>query len=65
MSGNDLVSRLDERKVRVVRHHCFRERDELHAAHQLLERFSLVDVPDARAADVAKNLKWKAEVAKA
>jgi hypothetical protein len=42
MSGNDLVSRLDERKVRVVRHHCFRERDELHAAHQLLERLHAV-----------------------
>jgi ATP-dependent RNA helicase DeaD len=31
---------------------------------RVLERFSLVEVPEARAGDVAKNLKWKAEVAK-
>lgn len=31
---------------------------------RVLERFSLVEVPKARAGDVAKNLKWKAEVAK-
>jgi ATP-dependent RNA helicase DeaD len=31
---------------------------------RVLERFSLVDVPQARAEEVAKNLKWKAEVAK-
>jgi ATP-dependent RNA helicase DeaD len=31
---------------------------------RVLERFSLVEVPQARAEEVAKNLKWKAEVAK-
>jgi ATP-dependent RNA helicase DeaD len=31
---------------------------------RVLERFSLVEVPQARADEVAKNLKWKAEVAK-
>jgi ATP-dependent RNA helicase DeaD len=31
---------------------------------RVLERFTLVDVPQARADEVAKNLKWKAEVAK-
>jgi ATP-dependent RNA helicase DeaD len=31
---------------------------------RVLERFSLVEVPKARAEDVARNLKWKAEVAK-
>ena len=31
---------------------------------RVLERFTLVDVPKARADEVAKNLKWKAEVAK-
>jgi ATP-dependent RNA helicase DeaD len=31
---------------------------------RVLERFSLVEVPKARADEVAKNLKWKAEVAK-
>jgi ATP-dependent RNA helicase DeaD len=31
---------------------------------RVLERFSLVEVPEARATEVADNLKWKAEVAK-
>jgi ATP-dependent RNA helicase DeaD len=31
---------------------------------RVLERFTLVEVPEARAAEVAENLKWKAEVAK-
>jgi ATP-dependent RNA helicase DeaD len=31
---------------------------------RVLERFSLVEIPQARADEVAKNLKWKAEVAK-
>ena len=31
---------------------------------RVLERFTLVEVPEARASEVAKNLKWKAEVAK-
>jgi ATP-dependent RNA helicase DeaD len=31
---------------------------------RVLERFTLVEVPQARADEVAKNLKWKAEVAK-
>ncbi|HYZ28215.1 MAG TPA: DbpA RNA binding domain-containing protein, partial [Thermoleophilaceae bacterium] len=31
---------------------------------RILERFTLVDVPEARAGEVAQNLKWKAEVAK-
>jgi ATP-dependent RNA helicase DeaD len=31
---------------------------------RVLERFTLVEVPEARADEVAKNLKWKAEVAK-
>jgi ATP-dependent RNA helicase DeaD len=31
---------------------------------RVLERFTLVEVPDARADEVAKNLNWKAEVAK-
>jgi ATP-dependent RNA helicase DeaD len=31
---------------------------------RVLERFTLVEVPDARAEEVAKNLNWKAEVAK-
>ena len=39
-SGNDLVGGLDERKVRVVRHHGLRERGEL---HPLLAK--LVDLP--------------------
>ena len=45
-SANDLVGGLDERKVRVVRHHGFRERGELHAllpefvdlSHDLVDR---------------------------
>jgi ATP-dependent RNA helicase DeaD len=31
---------------------------------RVLERFTLVDIPEARASEVADNLKWKAEVAK-
>jgi ATP-dependent RNA helicase DeaD len=31
---------------------------------RVLERFTLVEVPQARASEVADNLKWKAEVAK-
>jgi ATP-dependent RNA helicase DeaD len=31
---------------------------------RVLERFTLVEVPEARADEVAKNLKWNAEVAK-
>jgi len=31
---------------------------------RVLERFTLVEVPEARADEVAKNLNWKAEVAK-
>jgi ATP-dependent RNA helicase DeaD len=31
---------------------------------RVLERFTLVEVPQARANEVAENLKWKAEVAK-
>jgi ATP-dependent RNA helicase DeaD len=31
---------------------------------RVLERFTLVEVPEARASEVAGNLKWKAEVAK-
>jgi len=31
---------------------------------RVLERFTLVEVPEARASEVAENLKWKAEVAK-
>ena len=31
---------------------------------RMLDRFSLVEVPKARADEVARNLKWKAEVAK-
>jgi ATP-dependent RNA helicase DeaD len=31
---------------------------------RVLERFTLVEVPEARASEVADNLKWKAEVAK-
>jgi ATP-dependent RNA helicase DeaD len=31
---------------------------------RVLERFTLVEVPEARASEVAQNLKWKAEVAK-
>jgi ATP-dependent RNA helicase DeaD len=31
---------------------------------RVLERFTLVDVPEARASEVADNLKWKAEVVK-
>jgi len=31
---------------------------------RVLERFTLVEVPEARASEVAGNLKWNAEVAK-
>jgi hypothetical protein len=31
---------------------------------RVLERFTLVEVPEARADEVARNLNWKAEVAK-
>jgi len=31
---------------------------------RVLDRFTLVEVPEARASEVAENLKWKAEVAK-
>ena len=57
-SGNDLVGGLDERKVRVVRHHGFRERRELHALvpkfvnlfHDLVDR-SLAAIEDGTQLD--------------
>jgi hypothetical protein len=57
-SGNDLVGGLDERKVRVVRHHGLRERGELHPLsaklvdlpHDLIDR-SLAAIQDGTQLD--------------
>jgi hypothetical protein len=61
-SGNDLVGGLDEREVRIVRHHGFRERGELHTllpqfvdlSHDLVDR-SLAAVEDGTQLDPAAS----------